>query len=229
MRFLQRIWTALVAWLRPRTNGTNPALFGPRDLVVITGAPASQSSEPKPVSAFSGRIVDQVQLVLHHTKEPRIRNTSDITHVVIHRFGPIVSEYLIEDAVGASRVFMNTEQYAAGYYTGGAMAYHWVYDPRTQVLYKALEAYHTGAHAKGYNRVSVAVCILHDFRKAPVENDELPGVYDAVRHVVYDAQSHAGRALKVAGHTELAGAAANPRKECPGKHLDMGALRDAIT
>jgi hypothetical protein len=91
-----------------------------------------------------------------------------------------------------------------------------------------------GAHAVGYNSQSIGIAVYGCFDPCP---DGKPG---PLPHNLHPTQAQLdalellclglcwwfGRKLYLAGHTELRGATRYPGKVCPGRNLDMCALRE---
>lgn len=88
----------------------------------------------------------------------------------------------------------------------------------------------SGAHAVGFNRISVAIAVYGCFIEAP------PGIryknqrptqaqLDSVELLILGLKWWLGRDLWVMGHTELPKASRDPSKVCPGPYFPLDAIR----
>lgn len=91
-----------------------------------------------------------------------------------------------------------------------------------------------GAHAAGYNSRSIGIGVFGCFDEQP-EGKPLPykprnlhptqAQLDSLELLCVGLSWWIGRNLHIAGHTELPGSTRFQGKRCPGRNLDMNALR----
>jgi hypothetical protein len=107
--------------------------------------------------------------------------------------------------------------------TGGRMPYHLVILPNG-IIEQAAPLDAVTPHARSWNHVAIGVAVIGDFR------NETPSIeqWDALRKLAHTCSGWLGGRLAVKGHDELAEARADKSKGCPGKGLDMEALRAEI-
>lgn len=80
-----------------------------------------------------------------------------------------------------------------------------------------------GAHARGHNYDSVGWALVGNTDKQECSKEQ----WDALVFVFSVlAVIHGG--LQIIGHTQIPGAAADPKKRCPGRYLDLDALQHAV-
>lgn len=75
-----------------------------------------------------------------------------------------------------------------------------------------------GAHATGHNANSIGVCLIGNFEDHPLPAARYQSLVEMVAHL---CRRYSLTAADVVGHRELPGA----RTLCPGRHLDLDALR----
>ena len=138
--------------------------------------------------------------------KPRMREISKIDKVVVHKVG----DSLGETGPEISRSFKDTSKYAAGSYTGGQMPYTFI-----------IRKDGTSPHAKRWNSSSVSVACIGDFTKHAPTNEQECALIDLLTAL-------AGYGLTIHGHTELPGSSSDPKKQCPGPHLDLNAMRNEV-
>jgi hypothetical protein len=140
--------------------------------------------------------------------------------IVVHRFGPgLLGFGLVEDAVDMARAFGELRELRSI----GRMAYQLVVLPCGEVQQAVPLRFYT-PHARSYNRHSVAVAALGDFREAPPPEPQ----HDALVSLCAILKAHY-RHADLVGHTDLVDATSEVGKECPGKALDVGALHIEAT
>ena len=79
----------------------------------------------------------------------------------------------------------------------------------------------TGPHARKWNSSSVSVACIGDFTKHAPTNEQECALIDLLTAL-------AGYGLTIHGHTELPGSSSDPKKQCPGPHLDLNAVRNEV-
>lgn len=79
-----------------------------------------------------------------------------------------------------------------------------------------------GAHAFGYNRNSLGVCLIGNFNKTIPSQNQFCSLYKLLRQkmVQYNISS-----ANVFGHSELP----NVNKTCPGNNIDMSIVRGMLS
>jgi N-acetyl-anhydromuramyl-L-alanine amidase AmpD len=81
-------------------------------------------------------------------------------------------------------------------------------------------------HAKKWNKITLAVALIGDFRKSQVPQVQYDAAVELVTELcrgllINDIEN-------VRGHDELPGGSTDDAKRCPGKHLDMRVFRAAV-
>ena len=79
-----------------------------------------------------------------------------------------------------------------------------------------------GAHAKGYNRDTIGICLTGNFETRPVPDDRWLSLVSMCAAL---CRRYGLSAADVRGHRELPGAATL----CPGKYIDMDRLRREVS
>jgi N-acetylmuramoyl-L-alanine amidase len=79
-----------------------------------------------------------------------------------------------------------------------------------------------GAHAIGYNKNSLGICILGNFDRRYPELTQTSGL---IKLLADKIRKYKIPAKNILGHHEIAGV----NKSCPGKHFDMDYLRAILT
>jgi hypothetical protein len=148
--------------------------------------------------------------------KPRMREISKIEKVVVHKVGDSLGETGPEIA----RSFKDTSKYAAGSYTGGEMPYTFIIR-KDGTIDQCLPMTDTGPHARKWNSSSVSVACIGDFTKHAPTNEQECALIDLLTAL-------AGYGLTIHGHTELPGSSSDPKKQCPGPHLDLNAMRNEV-
>lgn len=150
--------------------------------------------------------------------KPHSRALKDIDRVVVHR----IDRELGLDAVAIARSFRDrSSMYSAGMYTNGEMPYTFVICEDGAVD-QSLELSDAGPHARKWNTPAVGIAVIGDFREhVPKAAQWVNLVELSVELLRWLGLSSTG----LYGHDELPGGSVDPLKKCPGKHLDMHALR----
>lgn len=89
-------------------------------------------------------------------------------------------------------------------------------------LYAGRKENETGAHAFGFNEISLGICLIGNLDKS---NPTLKQLQTLVTLLKSKMKQYGIPAENVLGHRELSGVV----KTCPGKNLDMEILRQIIT
>ena len=146
----------------------------------------------------------------------RPREIGKIQKIVIHKIG----EELGKTGASIAKSFMDTSKYAAGSYTGGQMPYTFII--RTDgTIDQCLRLTDTGPHAKRWNSTSVSIALIGDFTKHEPTNEQMCSLIELCCPLyTYGMTIH--------GHTELQGASSDAKKDCPGRLLDLDALRSEV-
>lgn len=142
------------------------------------------------------------------------RLTVDIEFIMIHRFGwGLMSEW-------KDRKVRPSAEGVAGFYasldgkpTGGKMPYTFVVNQAGSVE-QARPITDITPHGRSYNRRSVGVAVLGDFRKFDVPKDQWNSLVELVALL-----KERWPLSKVVGHTDMPGASADKNKICPGYKL----------
>jgi N-acetyl-anhydromuramyl-L-alanine amidase AmpD len=154
-------------------------------------------------------IIDRTELGLTC---PR-RDLSKITTVLVHR---------IEDAENATDLAQFFRDHPE--YTGGKMGYH-ILIQRDGVVEQAVEFARASQGAIVANPYSIQIACVGDLTKYPLTTSQqcslLDTCVDLCEWIGYDK-------AQLKGHTEIPGATRDPKKDCPGKMLDMGELRKLV-
>ena len=132
--------------------------------------------------------------------------------VVVHRCG------MGEDAMAISQAFQAPG--APGNVTGHHMPYTIVVT-RAGRIEQALRIGDCGPHALAWNITGIGVAMVGDLRSEPPTALQRA----ALIQVCSALSGWLGGASVVWGHDELRNASTDPLKECPGRFLDMGAVR----
>jgi len=132
--------------------------------------------------------------------------------VVVHRCG------MGEDAVSVASAFQAPGQ--AGSATGHQMPYTFVVTRQGDVQ-QALRIGDVGPHALAWNVPGIGVALVGDMREEPATTEQRASLIELCRVLC----GWLGKDECIWGHDELKGGSKDLSKECPGRYLDMGALR----
>lgn len=152
------------------------------------------------------------------------RQQADIRAVVIHRIQVSLEASDFDDSPAEIARFFREHPLGRSA-TGGDMPYPVLIDPDGRVLQTVPLRYIT-PHARHLNPTSIGLACIGDFRATPMASQQQQSLVNvctaAVRAFALDAQA-------VVGHDELGGSGTrDPDKECPGRHVSMDALREAV-
>jgi hypothetical protein len=149
-----------------------------------------------------------------------IREKQNIVGVVVHRIEVSQEDSTFDDnPLEVLRFFQVHPVGIAA--TGGKMPYPLLIE-RSGALTQLVPLSRVTPHAKSHNPTTIGVACLGDFRRAsptPAQRQMLVAVSAELLHALGQ------RTQSLFGHDELAGASADPNKECPGRHLSMNELR----
>jgi len=81
-----------------------------------------------------------------------------------------------------------------------------------------------GPHACAWNAKSASVAVVGDFRERPPTDAQ----WDSLVWLCCVASILIGGVSGIYGHDELVDGSRDPRKRCPGSHLDLGVLRSCV-
>ncbi len=150
----------------------------------------------------------------------RERSIESVTMAVVHQIGPSLGHTGAEIALAFQDV---STPHSAGQYTGQEMPYTWVIrcDP-VGTIDQCLALTDTGPHAKRWNAKSCSIAVVGEFNRHEPNNGQICSLIDLL------VLLHGAGITEIHGHTELPGATSDPLKRCPGKHLDMDAIRKEV-
>jgi len=148
----------------------------------------------------------------------RFRVRKAIDTIVVHRIGATIGT----NGTDISKRFR--EDPNVGKYTGMQVPYHFVVD-RWGKVDQCLTLTETGYHARTkWNRRSIAVACVGDFRTDQIPVDQWWGCIDICALM---AEWVGANRYEIRGHTELPGSS-KPGKDCPGKYFPLDELRTEI-
>ena len=158
------------------------------------------------------QVVDRTRLA---DKQRRERNLWEITGITVHRLGWSVGR----SAEQVSGAFQNTEEHAAGSYTGGEIPYTFLIN--NDSIEQLLEMGEIGPHARRWSSPTMGIACRGDFRQ------QKPGLnqWALARDLCAMLSVFIGKDAKLRGHTELPGGSSDPYKQCPGQGWDMEKFR----
>jgi len=107
--------------------------------------------------------------------------------------------------------------------TGGKMPYA-VVVYRDGTVVQSASLTDITPHAAAYNRRAIGVACIGDFRLSPPAQEQ----WDSLIWVLHRLRDWSGHRLSVHGHTEFTRATRDASKQCPGRHLSMALVRDAV-
>lgn len=141
------------------------------------------------------------------------RNIDQIAGIVVHRSGPWPGNKP-KNAADVALRFTTVKE------TGGLMPYHLVLNPETLRAYQALPLTKIGPHARLYNKSTVGVAVLGDWRHENLSVPQFLWVEKQLRRLHrLISLMHVQPGIFVMGHTDLKGASSDPDKVCPGPGL----------
>lgn len=108
--------------------------------------------------------------------------------------------------------------------TGGDMPYPVLITPDGRVT-QTLPLLRISPHAVRHNPTTIGVAALGDFRREPPSALQREALVWVCAALLAQCQHEAPILF---GHDELSEATRDPNKECPGRHLDMNALRAEV-
>jgi len=133
-------------------------------------------------------------------------------YVIVHRSG------MGETAPAIAAAFQSSE--GPGSATGYQMPYHIVIG-RYGSIEQALRLTDHAPHALAWSVSGIAIAVVGDPRIEPLTRLQ----YESLVKVCAVLSSWLGGASVVRGHDELKDGSRDPNRECPGRYLDMTALR----
>lgn len=157
-------------------------------------------------------LVDRIALCTTGFPPQKTRLISNVDQLRIHRCEGSL-EQLAKD-------FKDTSRFAAGSYTGGQFPYHYHID-EAGVVAQCLPLTASSPGAIGVNYRSIHIVVQGDFRKrapTPAQAQALAAICAALSMVPQTPP-------EILGHTETEGTSKDVSKICPGKYLDLPALR----
>lgn len=153
--------------------------------------------------------------------KPTVRSLSRIDTIVIHRLGLSVGRSYAE----VIAAFKDTSRYGAGSYTGGKFPYHlWLPTGPAGTAFQMLPLDVKGSHAVGYNRRSIGIALAGDFTEHPPTSSQLRTL-----ETLCTVLSFWRGSLKIIGHTDDPRATRVEDKVCPGEHLSVKDLSNAVS
>lgn len=147
------------------------------------------------------------------------RPWSRITHIVVHRIGRELGTTCEE--LAAAFKDTSTPQ-SPGSFTAGQFPYSFFIDPDGEV-HQTLYIEDVSWHARRWSYPGLGVAVSGDFRVEPLSPKQYTALVSLCSLLAYFL-----RVYNLVGHTELKNASRDPEKECPGKFLDMDALRTEV-
>ena len=137
------------------------------------------------------------------------RHVQDIKGLVIHR-------------IDVGRTASEVAKWFRGYPSIGKMPYTF-FIRKDGTIEQALPLSYRAPAGKILNDNFVHIALDGDFTKHPVTPDQALSLTKLATALCAGLDT-----LHVQGHMETAGSSSDPKKECPGKHLNMKALREYV-
>jgi len=103
------------------------------------------------------------------------------------------------------------------------MAYNMIIMPNG-VVEQALPFDRYGWHAKAYSLTHIGIGCAGDFTRAPMPGDQL----ESLLKVLWWCSLYRGGVVDVFGHTEKKDATGYVGHQCPGRFVDMDAIRAEV-
>lgn len=99
------------------------------------------------------------------------------------------------------------------------IGYHYLIGPEGNI-YEGRPSWAAGAHAKGYNRHTIGICVIGDYQA----EKPTPEALEAVKGLIVTLEALYERSLPVTGHRD------NGKTLCPGDNLykEIGGLSEAV-
>lgn len=142
------------------------------------------------------------------------RLLNGVDRIIIHRIGGTLGETGQE----ISDWFTTHEEGQTGLKT----PYHFIIR-KDGTIDQLLALTKLAPHARRYNRTSVAIACIGDFRRHVPTPEQIVSL-----ERLCAIMSRFLRGAQISGHTELPQASLDPKKVCPGKKLDLRQLRFAV-
>jgi hypothetical protein len=160
------------------------------------------------------------------------RSLDAVEALAVHRIGfDDWTQAQLEAAspIEIARRFIDDPEVAK--YTGGELAYTLLLDHKG-VWWQCLRLGDTGKHARRWSVPAIGVGVIGDFRVRPPTPVQRAALVDGLARLAHafgiDPLGRFGAyptVPRLAGHDELPGGSADPKKRCPGKFLPMADLR----
>lgn len=167
--------------------------------------------------------IDVTYLWAGEAVERPVRARGDIHGVVVHRIEVSQEDPSYGDDPSEIMRFFATHPVGREA-TGGVMPYALVIDSAGAVT-QCVPLDRVAPHARAFNPTTIGVACVGDFRKRPTTEAQHRSLVAVCAQL---AQELGLDVANVQGHDELAGASRDPSKQCPGAHLSMPRLRDAV-
>lgn len=163
------------------------------------------------------RIENRIEEVKRWDPKQRTLNVAKFEYAINHRVLPPAK--FSRDAVGVAEFYATVPEAAKA--TGGEMPYALVILPDGTVE-QALPLSDFGPHAAAFNLRGCGIGWIGDFRAHLPTDWQWESGFEL--NTLF-----AGMGLKIRGHTEMGVTASrDPKKDCPGRLLDMRMLRSSI-
>jgi N-acetyl-anhydromuramyl-L-alanine amidase AmpD len=164
------------------------------------------------------KVVSAIGEILNVNRPAPSRKFRDVNTLVVHRYSIAHVPGYKDDAASAAKFFRHHPDGLKA--TNGLFAYHFLLH-EDGLAEQCLPLLKKGAAAIGLNTKGIQIACVGDFRKKPMPKAQLEALTDLCAIL-------SGIATNIVGHTEVHGASHDPNKDCPGKALDLNALRASV-